>query len=163
VALYAKGALLPSMRYPLSDTPCENVMGKALCYYPHGVQALFPADLLLAEMGVESYAGVPLWDSGGGALGLIAVMDSKPFCEGSSLTNILQLVATSAAAALEREFAEKELRTLNEQLEQRVRERTVELAAKNVELEKMNRLFVGRELRMVELKERIRALEGDMP
>ncbi|MDA8429740.1 MAG: hypothetical protein M0T70_10840 [Geobacteraceae bacterium] len=37
--------------------------------------------------------------------------------------------------------------------------RTAELAAKNTELERMNRLFVGRELRMVELKERIRALE----
>jgi len=159
VALYAKGTLLPSMRYPLSNTPCENVMGKVLCYYPRGVQALFPADLLLAEMGVESYAGVPLWDSEGNALGLIAVMDSKPFCEGTSLTNILQLVATSAAAALEREFAEKELRTLNEQLEQRVRERTAELAVKNAELEKMNKIFVGRELRMMELKERIRELE----
>jgi len=48
---------------------------------------------------------------------------------------------------------------LNEQLEQRVRERTVELEEKNAELYKMNRLFVGRELRMVELKERIRELE----
>lgn len=30
---------------------------------------------------------------------------------------------------------------------------------KNRELEKMNKLFVGRELRMVELKERIKELE----
>ena len=40
-----------------------------------------------------------------------------------------------------------------------MKERTAELAAKNVELERMNRIFVGRELRMVELKERIRELE----
>ncbi len=159
VALYAKGALLPSMRYPLGSTPCANVMGKVLCYYPRGVQALFPADRLLAEMGVESYAGVPLWDSEGGALGLIAVMDSKPFCEGTSLTNILQLVATSAAAALERKLAEEELRALNDKLEQRVKERTAELAVKNTELERLNKLFVGRELKMIELKERIRKLE----
>lgn len=59
----------------------------------------------------------------------------------------------------ERRKAEEELRRLNEELEQRVRERTAELEAKNAELEKLNRIFVGRELRMVELKEKIRELE----
>lgn len=53
----------------------------------------------------------------------------------------------------------RELSRLNEQLEQRVKERTAELEAKNAELLKMNRLFVNRELRMVELKELIRELE----
>ncbi len=56
--------------------------------------------------------------------------------------------------------SEEELHRLNEDLEQRVKQRTAELEAKNAELHKMNRLFVGRELRMVELKERIKALEG---
>ncbi|MDA8429750.1 MAG: response regulator [Geobacteraceae bacterium] len=60
----------------------------------------------------------------------------------------------------ERKRAEEQLRLLNEELEERVRQRTAELAAKNTELEQMNRIFVGRELRMMELKERIRALEG---
>ncbi len=60
----------------------------------------------------------------------------------------------------ERKRAEDALRMLNSELEQRVKERTAELAAKNADLEKMNKIFVGRELRMVELKERIRELEG---
>ena len=60
----------------------------------------------------------------------------------------------------ERKRAEEALNLLNEELEQRVQERTVELEAKNTELERMNRLFVGRELRMMELKERIRKLES---
>ncbi|GFO56326.1 hypothetical protein GMSM_33330 [Geomonas sp. Red276] len=60
----------------------------------------------------------------------------------------------------ERKSAEEGLRFLNAELELRVKERTAELEMKNEELEHANRLFVGRELRMVELKERIRELEG---
>lgn len=59
----------------------------------------------------------------------------------------------------ERRKAEDALKLLNEELESRVRERTAELERRNYELEQMNRAFVGRELKMVELKDRIKALE----
>ena len=59
----------------------------------------------------------------------------------------------------ERKQAEEALRRLNEELEQRVQDRTAELELKNADLEKLNKIFVGRELRMIELKERIKELE----
>jgi PAS domain S-box-containing protein len=59
----------------------------------------------------------------------------------------------------DRKRAEEDLLKLNEELEHRVQDRTTELERKNRELERMNKLFVGRELRMVELKERIMSLE----
>ncbi|EKD34030.1 MAG: sensory transduction histidine kinase, partial [uncultured bacterium] len=60
-----------------------------------------------------------------------------------------------------RKKAEEELNKYREHLEVLVGERTAELEAKAAELERMNRLFVGRELRMVELKEHIKKLEAD--
>jgi DNA-binding response OmpR family regulator len=51
----------------------------------------------------------------------------------------------------ELEKARDELRAMNEELEKKISE-----------LERMNRLFVGRELRMVELKKRIAELEKEI-
>jgi PAS domain S-box-containing protein len=59
----------------------------------------------------------------------------------------------------ERKQAEAGLLRLNEELERRVADRTSELEEKNAELERINRLFVGRELKMMELKERVKELE----
>lgn len=110
IALYAKGSIIPNMRYALKGTPCENVMGRQLCFYPKEVQKLFPEDTLLFEMGVESYIGIPLWDSAGMPIGLIALMSNKPYPEDTTAIQVLQLVATRAAAELERERSDRILR-----------------------------------------------------
>jgi PAS domain S-box-containing protein len=61
-----------------------------------------------------------------------------------------------------RKRVEDALRKLTEELEERVKDRTAELEAKNAELARLNKIFIGRELRMVELKENIRELEGKL-
>ncbi len=109
-ALYAKGEIVNNFQYSLSGTPCENVMGKTTCVYPKDVRLLFPRDPLLVEMGIESYAGMPLWDSRGGALGLLAVMHGAPLENAERISSQLQLVAARVAAELERRQADEELR-----------------------------------------------------
>ncbi|MFZ2267546.1 MAG: PAS domain S-box protein [Azonexus sp.] len=111
VALSAHGAIVPNMRYALAHTPCENIINKRACCFPREVQALFPEDPLLADMGAQSYAGTPLWDSAGKPIGLIAVLDNRPMPDEAGTLQILQLVAPRVAAELERRHHETELRT----------------------------------------------------
>ena len=62
----------------------------------------------------------------------------------------------------ERKRTEEALRKAHEELEAKVEERTKKLKEETEKLERMNKLFVDRELRMKELKEEIKKLERKM-
>ncbi|GAB4331477.1 MAG: hypothetical protein Kow00127_23400 [Bacteroidales bacterium] len=61
-----------------------------------------------------------------------------------------------------RKEAEKELATYRDHLEDLVKARTIELEEKNRELERMNELFVGREFRIKELRDKVKMLEAKL-
>jgi len=58
--------------------------------------------------------------------------------------------------------AQDEIKKLNAELEQRVIERTEELEATLNDVERMNKLFIGRELRIKELRDKIKELENKL-
>lgn len=60
----------------------------------------------------------------------------------------------------ERKKAEEKIYQLNQELEQRVKDRTADLEKINAELEEINDLFVGREARIIELKEELKELKN---
>lgn len=103
------------------------------------------------------FMGVPLIDNG--RVAAVAAVANKldPYDDADHYK--ISLMLKGMWDIMKRKMAEEALHTLNEELEQRVRLRTAELAEKHDELQRMNKMFVGRELRMVELKERIRKLE----
>ena len=58
-----------------------------------------------------------------------------------------------------RKKVEEKLEKYHDSLEELVKERTIELEKKNAELERYNNLFVGREFRIKELRDKVKKLE----
>lgn len=102
LSAWSDGRRQEYFEYDLRGTPCANVLGDEMCFYPANVAALFPEDSLLAEMGAESYLGVPLRNSAGGSLGLLAVLNDKPIDPSLQPEETLELFAGRAAAELQR-------------------------------------------------------------
>jgi PAS domain S-box-containing protein len=128
VAMYYDGKFQDNIEYALKDTPCGEVVGKAICCIPRGVRGLFPRDEVLQEMKAESYVGVTLRGYDGDLIGLIAVIGRKPLANPRMAELVLKLVSLRAAGELERAEAEVALREAHGELEHRVVARTTDLA-----------------------------------
>lgn len=151
-----------------------------------GEKALLPEASLIASMeevfesGFLTYASPPADNPAAVAFfpvlhenRVIAVMLagllSSPSFEKKTL-DLYLAVAGLIGAMYSRRLAEQAVLKAKEELEERVALRTGELESANKELERkiaeierLNKAFVGREIRMIELKERIKELEQDIP
>jgi PAS domain S-box-containing protein len=136
-----------------ADSGLDHVKESLKCYRPEDIRTISDAFRGVIERGetydlefpFTTFKGRPLW---------IRTTAQPVYEEGKVVRVIGNLMDIT-----ERKRAEEALRKLNEELEERVKERTAEIEKKNRDLKRMNKLFVGRELRMVELKEKIRELE----
>ncbi len=114
LANYRLGELAPNFEYSMAGTPCENIYGNKLCSYPSNIQQEFPLDKGLAELEAECYIGIPLWDSLGNPVGLIAILHRKPFQNIQTVESLLRLVAPYTGPEIERVEAEQKLRESEE-------------------------------------------------
>ncbi len=99
-----------AMSYDLPGTPCEGVVNREPRHYPSDVQSLFPDDEMLAELGVESYVGMPLMSTDDEPFGLIAVMGKSPIKDPAVMLPALLIFASRTQTELLRIGQEQALR-----------------------------------------------------
>jgi len=102
VAYYGKNEAKNNITYLIAGTPCENVLGNKLQIYPNNVQNLFPIDRTLVEMKVESYIGIPLWNSIKEPIGLISILDTNPLENYKTLELVLKIISVKVEKILEK-------------------------------------------------------------
>jgi signal transduction histidine kinase/CheY-like chemotaxis protein len=116
LAVWSGNVFAENFQYKLKGTPCGDVVEAGLRWYAQDLQRRFPDDHQLVEMAAECYVGVPLKDSSGNVLGLMAVLDTKPLEHEGLVISMLQIFSTRAATELARQRAELEQMRLESEL-----------------------------------------------
>jgi signal transduction histidine kinase/DNA-binding NarL/FixJ family response regulator len=93
--------------YPLPGSPCELVLNGEIVAIDSGVSQRYPQE---AALGAESYLAIPLHSREGECIGHLAVIDTHSARWGDRDFGILRLFAARAAAELERQDYEDELK-----------------------------------------------------
>jgi PAS domain S-box-containing protein len=108
LAVSAGGTLVDNFEYELTHTPCATALTQTFACFDRDVQATFPRFQHLADLGAESYCGVPIRTKGGAVIGLLAVMDTKPLQHCDYLQSLLGILAPRVVVEFERRRAEQE-------------------------------------------------------
>lgn len=98
---------LDNFEYQLENSPCEIISQGEPRFYAQGLLELFPTISHLVRLNAQSYFGVPLRDSMGKIVGILAVMDDKPLEVNPGKEMILRIFSARAGAEIERKKSEK--------------------------------------------------------
>jgi GAF domain-containing protein len=134
-------------RIPRSESICGFVLDRRAGLIRNLNDAPFYEDKILFEKGIRSVIQVPLI-SKGEMIGVFSIESCMPDVYTQRELGLAQAIADQIAASIENVRLYKDLKQANIELEKRLKE-----------LEEFHTLAVGRELRMMELKERIRREE----
>ncbi len=151
--VWAGSGFAENFTYELEHTPCYDVLTEHKRLVPRDVFGLYPKDLMLEKMGLESYFGVSLISSTGKKVGLVIVMDEKPMVIEQWTESVLEIFANRISRQIERNSISSELIQHQEHLEEIVKSRTDDLAQSLVRLQEENSERLKAEQSLIRAKE----------
>ncbi len=138
------GKAVEGYEYDLPGTPCNEAAEKGYCIIPEKVCERFPEDKDLIGMQAEGYAGIPVKDALGKPVGILCVISRSRLALPANAKEVFEIIAARVATEIGRMRA---VAALEQKLD---------------EIERMNRLMVGRELKMEEQRREIKRLKKEI-
>lgn len=110
MARHAHGNIEDDIEFDIQHTPSEVILSDGLSVFEDDITTLFPRDHRLRELHLRSFAGVPLRDSNGHTIGIMAIKHTGPLNHPDLVRSLLQVFGERAASEIERKRAEEALR-----------------------------------------------------
>lgn len=109
---------LPNCSYNITDTPCQNVIGNKSCSIENGAYQQFPKDSFVAKERIETYIGIPLFNSGFEPNGILIAFFKKPlFNATKAVESLLFLYTPRVSAEIEHISVKQQLKDRHSELE----------------------------------------------
>jgi diguanylate cyclase (GGDEF)-like protein len=112
LAVSIHGRADANAHYRLTGTPCEQVFGKQAVTIQHGVRHRYPADKRLAAHDIESYIGLPLFDSRQMPTGLVFAMFREQVDEPAFTESVIRIFAARIGGEVERMKVESHIKQM---------------------------------------------------
>ncbi len=116
IAVWDGNGFADNFEYPIGDSSLAAPGAQPACCYPQDLKHLFSKLPLPAQIEAGSYVSAPLIGSSGLPLGIMAVMHDQPIGNTELAQSILSLFADRAAAEMERQKAEQDIRNIKDRL-----------------------------------------------
>jgi PAS domain S-box-containing protein len=110
------GELRGTVAIDLRHTVCAEVLGKGFRVLTSSARQQFPEDNLLADHRADAFAGMPLTDHRGKALGVIGVLHEQQLEDAATIESTLRIFAARATMEIERKRSEEALGAEKERL-----------------------------------------------
>lgn len=110
VAVWAQGQFTDNFSWDMVNSPGLQILQNRTPSWGQDAQQHYPLDPLVGKWNVNSFIGIPLFNSIGQIIGLIVAMDQGPLRNLQLAQSILGVFAVRAASELERKRAEEALR-----------------------------------------------------
>jgi len=109
---------LPGCNYNIEETPCRNVIGKKSCSITKEAYKQFPHNSFIASKKIESYVGIPLFNSGYEANGILVALFNKSIAQQAhTIESLLFLYTPRISAEIEHIAVKHQLKVRNEEQE----------------------------------------------
>jgi NO-binding membrane sensor protein with MHYT domain/signal transduction histidine kinase len=116
LAACRRGVLVDALEYDLPGSPSEYVITHGLTAFASGVADRFPNDVTLARVQANGYIATPLLAANGTAIGVMAIVSSRPLQREAHARVLLQIFAARVSGELQHLQTERELRASEQTL-----------------------------------------------